>query len=233
MKIQKTNRLQNTINFKAREYALIRTVLKNGEQQVFSAYRLDYSDRTFLEKMSSNIRLKTLTEIQHYPDKILRSWKKIINNAVLMAGFNEPEHSFLLVKEKTPCAIMNYKSMPECYLDNIASWPVSKNNNVKLAGASMFKLLFHNCEKANTQKIGLDVMPNSCINLRKYYANMGFEPNPNKEKFITDMFISRTKMLEISKQMDSFIKIKEIENPKTINPSKVLNIKFLQPQAKQ
>ena len=158
---------------------------------------------------------------------------RIINNAIMMATFDEPQCSFLLAKGKKPFSIMSYKNLPDCYLDNIASWPVSKNNYVKLAGASMFKLLFHNCEKANTQKIGLDVMPNSCINLRKYYANMGFEPNPNKEKFITDMFISRTKMLEISKQMDSFIKIKEIENPKTINPSKVLNIKFLQPQAKQ
>ena len=121
---------------------------------------------------------------------------------------------------------MSYKNLPDCYLDNIASWPVSKNNYVKLAGASMFKLLFHNCEKNNTQKIGLDLLHNSRINLEKYYSRLGFEQNFDNKKFITDLFLSRTKMLETSKQMDSFVKVDEITNPVNVNLFKVLDTTF-------
>ena len=214
------------IAFKAREYAVIKTTLQNCSQTL-NAYKLEYSDRNFLDVMSAGIKLKKLTEGQNYPDRMLRSWKKIINNAVLMAGFDEPQNSFLLVKDKTPCAIISYKNMPDCYLDNIASWPVSQNNYVKLAGTSLFKLLFYNCEKNNTRKIGLDVLKNSRIDLKKYYSGLGFVDNSNTEQFITDMYISRAKMLETARNMDSFIKIQEVQNPLRVNLSKILNIKFV------
>lgn len=231
MKINGINTHNNKINFKAREYAVIKTSL-NGVEQIFQAYKLEYADRNFLDVMSSEIKLKKLTEGENYPDNILRSWKRIINNAILMSGFEQPQCSFLLAKDKKPCSIMNYRNMPDCYLDNIASWPVSKNNYVKLAGASMFKLLFHNCEKENTKRIGLDLLHRSRINLIKYYTRLGFVDNPDTKKFITDMCMSRTKMLETSKQMDSFIKISEKENQQRVDLFNVLDTNFLQQKNK-
>lgn len=232
MKIDRICNSNKNISFKAREYALIKTVFQ-GRSQTFRAYRLEYADRNFLEKMSAEIKLKKLTEGENYSDKILRSWKKIINNAVLMAGFDEPQNSFLLVKDKTPCAIISYKNITDCYLDNIASWPVAKNSYVKLAGASLFKLLFYNCEKNNTGKIGLDVLKNSRIDLKKYYARLGFVTNTDSEKFITDMCLNRSKMLEISKQMDSFIRVTEVQNPQRVNLSKILNTQFVTRETKE
>lgn len=227
----KINGLNNTnknvaFNFKAREYAVVKTAFQ-GCNQVFDVFKLEYSDVKFLDVMSSRIRLKKLTEGEGYKDNVLRSWKKIINNAVLMSGFDEPQSSFLLAKDKTPCAIMSYKNLPDCYLDNIASWPVSHNNYIMLAGASMFKLLFHNCEKNSTRRIGLDLLKNSRIDLKKYYERMGFVHNPDSEKFITDMCLSRTKMLQTSKQMDSFIKISEVEDPRRVNLFDILTTKFV------
>ena len=226
MKINELSyRKNNNINFKAREYAIVKTNL-NNIQQIFKAYKLEYADRNFLDVMSAGIKLKKLTEGENYSNNVLRSWKRIINNAIMMATFDEPQCSFLLAKGKKPFSIMSYKNLPDCYLDNIASWPVSKNNYVKLAGASMFKLLFHNCEKNNTQKIGLDLLHNSRINLEKYYSRLGFEQNFDNKKFITDLFLSRTKMLETSKQMDSFVKVDEITNPVNVNLFKVLDTTF-------
>ena len=75
-------------------------------------------------------------------------------------------------------------------------------------------------------------MHNSRINLEKYYSRLGFEQNFDNKKFITDLFLSRTKMLETSKQMDSFIKISEKENQQRVDLFNVLDTNFLQPKNK-
>ena len=225
MEINSSFNRNKQISFKAREFAVINTVFKDCGSS-FRAYKLEYSDRNFLDSMAFAIKLKKLTESQKFPESVLTLWKKVINNAVLMSSFEEPQTSFLLVNNKKPCAIMNYKDLDNCYLDNIASWPVAKDKHIKFSGLSLLKLLFYNCEKHNTSKIGLDVLRNSNINLKKFYEALGFVENPCRDNFATDMVISREKMLLISKKLDTIMQIKEIENPKKVNLSKTLDIRF-------
>ena len=225
MEIKSTNNSNPKISFKARNFATIRTTIKNCKNN-FDVYRLEYDDRTFLDTMSIDLKLKKLTNAQ-YPDKVLRSWKNIICNAILMSGFEEPQKSFLLVNNKRPCAIMTYKDLPDCYLDNIASWPVSKNNYIKYAGLSLIRLLFYNCKRNDTKKIELDMLKNSKINLKNFYERLGFVENPNTSDFDADLFINRNKMLATEEELDKFIKVDMFEeNQEKINLSKVLDIKF-------
>lgn len=226
MKVRNINNRVNNTSFKAKEFAVVDVAIKNITQS-FKVYSLDYDDRVFLDNMASNIKLKSLTAGSGFKDSILRTWKRIINNAVLMSGFTTPQKSFLFVKDNKPCGIISYKDMQDCYLDNVASWPVSKNKYVKYTGMSMLKFLFHNCEKNNVKRIGLDVVSNSRIDLDSFYSKFGFIKNLSSERtFLTDLYIPRGRMLEYSKQLDSFIKIKEIESSKSVDLKKITNINF-------
>ncbi len=226
MKVRNINNRVNNTSFKAKEFAVVDVAIKNITH-TFKVYSLDYDDRVFLDNMASNIKLKSLTAGSGFKDSILRTWKRIINNAVLMSGFTTPQKSFLFVKDNKPCGIISYKDMQDCYLDNVASWPVSKNKYVKYTGMSMLKFLFHNCEKNNVKRIGLDVVSNSRIDLDTFYSKFGFIKNMSSERtFITDLYIPRGRMLEYSKQLDSCIKITEVENPSTVNLKKITNINY-------
>lgn len=226
MKVRNINNRVNNTSFKAKEFAVVDVAIKNITQS-FKVYSLDYDDRVFLDNMASNIKLKSLTAGSGFKDGVLRTWKRIINNAVLMSGFTTPQKSFLFVKDNKPCGIISYKDMQDCYLDNVASWPVSKNKYVKYTGMSMLKFLFHNCEKNNVKRIGLDVVSNSRIDLDTFYSKFGFIKNMSSERtFITDLYIPRGRMLEYSKQLDAFIKITEVENPSTVNLKKITNINY-------
>ena len=226
MKVRNINNRVNNTSFKAKEFAVVDVAIKNITQS-FKVYSLDYDDRVFLDNMASNIKLKSLTAGSGFKDGVLRTWKRIINNAVLMSGFTTPQKSFLFVKDNKPCGIISYKDMQDCYLDNVASWPVSKNKYVKYTGMSMLKFLFHNCEKNNVKRIGLDVVSNSRIDLDSFYSKFGFIKNLSSERtFLTDLYIPRGRMLEYSKQLDSFIKIKEIESSKSVDLKKITNINF-------
>lgn len=226
MKVRNINNRVNNTSFKAKEFAVVDVAIKDVAHS-FKVYSLDYDDRVFLDNMASNIKLKSLTLGSGFKDSILRTWKRIINNAVLMSAFANPQKSFLFVKGSKPCGIITYKDMQDCYLDNIASWPVSQNKYVKYTGMSMLKFLFHNCENSNVKRIGLDVVSNSRIDLDNFYSKFGFIKNPSSERtFMTDLYIPRGRMMEYSKQLDSFIKIKEIESPKSVNLKKITNINF-------
>lgn len=226
MKVRNINNRVNNTSFKAKEFAVVDVAIKNITQS-FKVYSLDYDDRVFLDNMASNIKLKSLTAGSGFKDGVLRTWKRIINNAVLMSGFTTPQKSFLFVKDNKPCGIISYKDMQDCYLDNVASWPVSKNKYVKYTGMSMLKFLFYNCEKNNVKRIGLDVVSNSRIDLDSFYSKFGFIKNLSSERtFLTDLYIPRGRMLEYSKQLDSCIKITEVENPSTVNLKKITNINY-------
>ena len=226
MKVRNINNRVNNTSFKAKEVAVVDVAIKNITQ-TFKVYRLDYDDRVFLDNMASNIKLKSLTAGSGFKDSILRTWKRIINNAVLMSAFANPQKSFLFVKDNKPCGIISYKDIQDCYLDNVASWPIAKNKYVKYTGMSMLKFLFHNCEKNNVKRIGLDVVSNSRIDLDSFYSKFGFIKNLSSERtFMTDLYIPRGRMIEYSKQLDSFIKIKEIESSKSVDLKKITNINY-------
>lgn len=219
-----TNNLNN--NFKAREYALIKTTF-NGLEQNFKVYSVNNRDTVFLDTMSSHVILKKLTQGNGFNNSILQCWKNIINNAIMMAGFDEPQETYLLVKGNKPCSIISYKNAVNSYLDDVASWPVNINEYVKLAGTSMFKLLFHNAEKNGIKNIFLDCAKNCPIDLKRYYGRLGFENNPSTNQFASEMFISRNKFLDVSKQLDSIIKIEEIKQPKNLNLRNILDIDYI------
>lgn len=221
----KSNHTKN--NFKAREFALIKTAM-NGVEQTFTVYSLDYKDTKYLDLMSSKILLKKLTAANNFKNKILDSWKNIINNAILMSGFDEPQKTYLLTYKNKSCAIMSYKNTINGYLDNVASWPTGVNEYVKLAGTSMFKLLFHNCEKDGTKNLFLDLVKYSPIDLDKYYTNLGFDRNLSSNIFVSDMYITRSKMLEMSKELDAFIKIEELKKTQDVNLKKILDTNYLE-----
>ena len=226
MKVRNINSKVNNTSFKAKEFAVVDVAIK-GVAHSFKVYSLDYDDRVFLDTMSSNIKLKALTLGSGIKDGILRTWKRIINNAVLMSGFTTPQKSFLFVEGNKPCGIITYKEMTDSYLDNVAAWPVAQNKFVKYTGLSMLKFLFYNCEKANVKRIGLDVISKSHIDLYNFYSKLGFIKNLGTERtFMTDLYIPRGRMIEYSKQLDSFIKVKEIESPKSVNLKKITNINY-------
>lgn len=226
MKIQNLQNNYSNKNFKAREYALIKTTLE-GVKQNFTVYSVNNKDTGFLDIMASNIVLKKLTQGEGFSNKILTSWKNIINNSIMMAGFDEPQQTYLLVKGNRPCSIISYKDMFNSYLDGVASWPVNVNKYVKLAGTSMFKLLFYNAEKNGIKNIFLDCARNSPIDLERYYGMLGFENNISTNPFISDKFISRSKFLEVSKKLDSIISVEEIKAPKNVNLRDIMDVSYL------
>ena len=70
MKIEQTNsknffynyKKQKNINFKAKKYATVKTLVENCTNDVLEIYKINDKDAKFLELMSYNINLRKLTE---------------------------------------------------------------------------------------------------------------------------------------------------------------------------
>ena len=212
----------NSISFKAKEDASIRTLV-NDVTNDFTVYRVDYSDSVFLDKMCSKINLSKLTSSKAYSKIVLKTWKNIINNAVFNAKFDEPQKTFLITQNSKPCGIMSYQNIPNLYLDNIATWPVKKNVFNKGVGTSLLALLFINSKANNVKSIYLDCVKNSSINLEKFYKSFGFVKNVDRNLF--DMVTRKSVIEEQCARFDKFVKIKKI-NGKQVDLNKVLNIDY-------
>lgn len=216
----------NPVNFKAREFAKIQTNVRGiiSELQVLE---IDDSDVKFLDLMSSKISLKKLAALKNATRRQYEQWKAMIDNAILMAGFNEPQKSLLLTKGNRACGIMSYKNVPQdTFIDYIATWPIAKDENVQLAGKSLVKALYFNAEKENAQKISLSLLDDSPVDLTKFYEEVGMKKISFSSNTDADMFISRTDIALASKRLDEIIKIEPVQAPKDINLKKILDIRY-------
>ena len=222
MKITNINNKQ-PVSFKAKEYACIKTCI-NSAVTAMNVYKLNYEDRVFLDVMSNNAIKNILKNPKNKAFSYKKEYINVINNAVLMSGFDEPQKSFLLVKNKKPCAMMTYKIYDgNCYLDCLTSWPAKTGQTVKLAGKSMIKLLYEDCEKNNVSKIFLDILHSSSDTLKNFYKSLGFLDSVSSN---SDMYCTKTRYKEVKKQLDKLIKIDTIENPNQINLAKHMDINF-------
>lgn len=216
---------QSKNNFKAREFATVKTVLKDGVQSL-KIYEVNEDDTKFLDVMSQKINLKKLIDIKATPKQLLQ-WKNIINNAIMMTNFNEPQCSFLMTKNNRPCALLTFKDIQtDSYVDYLASWPIAPHEKVKLAGTTMLKTLFEHAEIKNTQRISLSTAANSLVDLVKYYEKMNFVKNHSNNIYEPDMIVTRDKFLEKSKELDEIIKVSFVKNPETVNLKNVLDLKY-------
>lgn len=214
------------ISFKAREYAVIKTTV-NGITTNLKAYEIGFEDKHFLDLMASKLNLLSL-----YGNKKIvtpkqnHDWLASINNAIMMAGFNEPQHSFLLTKDKRPCGIMSYKNLKKCYLDYIVTWPFAKGATVKLAGKSMIKMMYEDCIESNTSVIMLDLLDKMSQKLKTFYKSLDFIENKGPDSMGCDMYISRHNFMRKSRELDAFINVEKVKNSKQINLKEVLDIDF-------
>lgn len=211
--------------FKAREFASVKTILKDSVQTL-KIYDVNEEDTKFLDLMSQKINLKNLIDTNATINQ-LRQWKNIINNAIMLTNFNEPQRSFLMTKNNHPCALLTFKDIPaETYIDYLAAWPVAKGENVKLAGTSMLKTLFEHAQKNNTRKISLSMASDSPVNLKEYYKKMNFIEKTSSNIFEPDMVAGRESFVEKAKELDEIIKVDFIENPQIINLKKTVDINY-------
>ena len=234
MKIEQTNsknffynyKKQKNINFKAKKYATVKTLVENCTRDVLEIYKINDKDVKFLELMSYNINLRKLTE-RKYTRTQYRQWKTAINNAILLTGFNEPQQSFLLAKNKKPCSIITFKDLPmDTYLDYLVSWPIAINENVKLAGTTLMKNLFDYAERKNTRKITLTMSTTSHSNLLEYYTNLGFKKISARNPLSPDLEIFQSSYTQKSQELEKHIKIERLKNQEDIPLLKVMDIKY-------
>ena len=212
-------------SFKAKDFATVLTIA-GKTKETLKLYELEYADRTLLEKMSANIDLKKLFSQKKFLTKQLQSWHNIIDNAILMSGFSNPEQAFLAVKNNKPCGIITFQSLPtkEIYLDNLATWPVSKDKKVRFAGQVLVNALFNEAEKCGVKTITLDL----CKNLKdlslSFYEKLGFS---NKQQINETLSISAQDYKKSLNHLKDSIQITENPNKSNINLENVLDIRSI------
>lgn len=207
-------------NFKARETAIIR--LKN-RPEILKLYELNENDCNFLDKMSSQIKLKKLASIQ-YPTEILKKWKTMINNAILMSGWNKPQKSFLLTQNNKACGLLTYLDEDITILDYLVTWPTEKGKKVNCAGKSLLSYLFHDSLKRNKKCILLSSLEKSTKNLKQYYKELGFYEIPEINGL--NMKATKENIKKTAKQLDEIIDIEEKQIKKEVDLSQEINIKY-------
>ena len=222
-----SNCTKSSVAFKAREYAVAKTVA-NGVTTNMKIFEVFDKDRAFLDFMSMSLKLEKLTNIKNITKQQLRKWKTVINDAIFMSSFNEPQRSFLLVTEKNkPCGIMTYSCVDkECRLDYLATWPVAKGENVKLAGTTLLKTLFEDLLKSNISSVNLTTLNNGPVDLLSYYQKMSFKPKSIDSRLGAEMFSRRIWFEEKSNELGKYIVIDRISSPNDSDLKKVLDIKF-------
>lgn len=229
MKINKINNTKynnNKTNFKAREYAAVKTITKDVVSEL-KLYEIGENDTKFLDVMSQRINLEKLAELKNATKRQLFKWKTMINNAIMMAGFDYPQRSFLLTKENRPCGIVSYRELPfDFYIDNIASWPVNKGENVKLAGTTLVKTAFENAKAINAEKINLSLLTESPVDLAAFYKKMNFVEVDKSVNSSYDMTAMRSLYIEKCRELDNIVVISKIEKPKDVNLKKALDINY-------
>ena len=121
-------------SFGAFEYARVKTLV-NNEIIPLKIYEVNDMDAKFLDVMSQRINLKKLSHLKNATVKQLKTWKNLINNAILMSGFNEPQKTLLLTTEKNrPCGITTFNIYNKnCQIDYLATWCPYENKKIKAA----------------------------------------------------------------------------------------------------
>lgn len=216
-------------SFRAFEYAKVKTLV-NSEIVPLKIYEVNDLDTKFLDIMSQRINLKKLSYFKNATTKQLKEWKALINNAIMMSGFNEPQRTFLLTTEKNrPCGITTFNIFNKnCQIDYLATWRPAENERTKLAGTTLLKAIFEDVSQNETNKISLTTLTDSPIDLIGYYKRMGFGIDPTTEiyKTGTDMYILNSSIKETIKKLTPTINIEKVQNPKFVNLKQVLDIKY-------
>lgn len=216
-------------SFGALEYAKVKTVI-NSKIVPLKIYEVTDIDSKFLDVMAQKINLKKLSYFKNATTKQLREWKALINNAIMMSGFNEPQRTFLLTTEKNrPCGITTFNIFNKnCQIDYLATWRPAENERTKLAGTTLLKAIFENAIQNDTNKISLTTLADSPIDLVGYYKKLGFNIDITTDiyKTGTDMYILNSSIKEAIKDLHKSINIEKIKDPQFVNLKKILDIKY-------
>lgn len=176
----KINSIQNTYsrstNFGAIPVAEIKA---KGQDSVYKLYKLEESDRDFLEKMSEKIDVKNLKSGLDEYDYLV--WDKLIKGAI-RTSFDEGKTAYLETVDNAPCGIMNYQKIrntqtnqPYAYhLDYITTLPKAKDEKTPYAGQILFHELFKQFIDEKQTYISLEAPNNSPFSPIAKYLNLGF-----------------------------------------------------------
>ncbi len=238
MKISKSSTLKTNfskqspkknINFGAFEYAKVKTLV-NTQIVPLKIYEVNDFDAKFLDLMSQKINLKKLSYFKTATTKQLKEWKALINNAIMMSAFNEPQRTFLLTTEKNrPCGITTFNTFKQnCQIDYLVTWRPAENERTKFAGRTLLKAIFEEAVRNNTNKISLTTLADSPMNLVKYYEKLGFNIDMTTEiyKTGTDMHILNQEIKETIKGLSHKINIEKNNENKFVDLKKILDIKY-------
>ncbi len=214
------------INFKARDYADVKTFV-SGSVSSLKLYELDSYDSKFLDVVANRINLRQLSDLKNVTRRQFNLWKNVINNAILMSGFSDPQRSFLLTKNNRPCGILSFKDLQEeSYIDYISTWPISKGKNVKLAGTVLMKTAFDIAKENDTKKISLTLLSDSPFDLTKFYKNLSFQDMKTKSVYDADLVSYKSDYVEKSKELEKIIEINKSKSSEDVDLKRILDINY-------
>ena len=167
------NRVDGINNFKANK---ISKVLVNlPEKRInYDIYKISYQDQPFLDLLSSKVNLRELWRGLRYLDYEL--WGFILKKS---AKFEKSMKNFgyLLVKDKTPCGLMNCTELLKGYkVDYVTTWPYKSDYKSPYAGKVLFLQLYKDLLKVDKDFVRLDSIKNEPFNVFQKYRTLGFIP---------------------------------------------------------
>ena len=208
-------------NFSAKKWADIE-VLKEDKINKFELFKIDNKDKESLFKLANSINLEKFLPT-NTPQQIISKYHAIINNGIFLASLGSFQDSFLLAQEKKPCGlIVYYKDVNKnAKLEFVASWSPNNNTKPRGAGTALISYMFDDVSKNKTDKIFLEIVNESIINLKDFYKKFGFKHSTNKDN---QMFATKYVYLEQMNKIRNFVNITENPTKKDIDLSEELNI---------
>lgn len=218
--------------FKAKEYAIAKTFV-NGKTIPLNLFEINSLDTGFLDLMSSKIDFRKFDVFQNSTLSQLKQCKNMLNNSIMMVGFNSPQKSFLLTTEKKrPCGIITYNNFQDnCNLDYLISWAPENGKRIKYAGTTLLKVLYDDILKTNAKVISLTTAACTPGDLVKFYTQFGFKQPENLCKVINrnvgvDMVAFRKDLSVKAQELSKFVEIEEVQKPRTLNLRNILDINY-------
>ena len=208
-------------NFSAKKWADIE-VLKKDEINKFELFKINDKDRESLFKLANSINLEKFLP-PNTPKQIISKYHAIINNGIFLASLESFQDSFILARDKKPCGlIVYYKDLNRnTKLEYLASWNIDKKTKPRGAGTALISYMFDDASKNKTDKIFLEILNESIINLKDFYKKFGFKHSTNKDN---QMFATKYVYLEQMNKIRNFVNITENPTKKDIDLSEELNI---------
>ena len=222
MKINSTQNTYNrSTNFGAIPVADIKVKNnKTGEelQSVYKLYKLEESDRDFLEKLYETVDVRkmypNLTENEHF------IWDGSLKRAI-ETSLDERRTAYLETCDGIPCGIMNFTKEPlkkknSYILDRIATFPIEKGKRVKYAGQILYHELYTQFLNDNKNNIFVVSPRHSPFSPIANYVRMGFNLMGGTEA-TENLRITKESVQKIHKKQQEFLTFDRFEKSESVD----------------